>query len=103
MFCTDIPALTAAGLAEVSARSVQRMYDQFRVRILKLAVEDAKPFAGEIELDESYFGSRRVRGKRGRGAGGKTPVIALIKRGGKVFTKIVENCSMQALMPIIKG
>ena len=39
----------------------------------------------------------------GAGAGGKTPVIGLLKRGGKVFTKIVENCSKQALRPIIKG
>ena len=44
-----------------------------------------------------------MRGKRGRGAGGKTPVIGLLKRGGKVFTEIVENCSKAALMPIIKG
>ena len=103
MFCADIPALTVAGLVGVSARSVQRMYDQFRLRILALAVAEAKPFAGEVEVDESYFGPRRVRGKRGRGAGGKTPVIGLLKRGGKVFTEIVENCSKQALMPIIKG
>ena len=56
-----------------------------------------------VEVDESYFGARRVRGRRGRGAGGKTPVIGLLKRGGKVFTEIVENCSKQELMPIIRG
>ena len=28
-------------------------------------------FSGEIEIDESYFGAKRVRGKRGRGASGK--------------------------------
>lgn len=103
MFCADIPALTVAGLAGVSVRSIQRMFDQFRLRILELALEESRPFAGEVEVDESYFGPRRVRGKRGRGAGGKTPVIGLLKRGGKVFTEIVENCSKQALMPIIKG
>ena len=26
---------------------------------------------GEIEVDESYFGARRTRGKRGRGSYGK--------------------------------
>ena len=56
-----------------------------------------------MEVDESYFGARRVRGKRGRGAVGKTPVIGLFKRGGKVFTEIVENRSKQALMAISKG
>ena len=39
---------------------------------------------GIFELDESYFGAKRVRGKRGRGAAGKTPVFGLLKRDGKV-------------------
>ena len=103
MFCADIPALTAAGLAGLRVQSTQSLYDGLRLRILALTMEEARPFAGEVEIDESYFGPRRVRGKRGRGAGGKTPVIGLLKRGGKVFTEIVENCSKQALMPIIKG
>lgn len=34
-------------------------------------------FTGEIELDESYFGAKRVRGKRGRGAYGKTIVFGV--------------------------
>jgi transposase len=103
LFCADIPALTAAGLVGLSVQSTQSLYDGLRLRILELALEEARPLAGEVEIDESYFGPRRVRGKRGRGAGGKTPVIGLLKRGGKVFTEIVENCSKAALMPIIRG
>jgi transposase len=103
LFCADVPALTTAGLAGLSVQATQRIYDRLRLRILDLAVEEAKPFAGEVEVDESYFGARRVRGKRGRGAAGKTPVIGLLKRGGKVFTQIVENCSKQALIPVVKG
>ena len=34
--------------------------------------------SGEIEVDESYFGG--VRGKRGRGAGKKTPMFGMLKR-----------------------
>ena len=103
LFCADIPALTVAGLVGLSVQSTQRLYDGLRLRIMELTMAEARPFAGEVEIDESYFGARRVRGKRGRGAGGKTPVVGLLKRGGKVFTEIVENCSKQALMPIIKG
>lgn len=33
----------------------------------------------------SYFGGIR-KGKRGRGAGGKTAVFGLLKRNGKVYT-----------------
>ena len=103
LFGADIPALTAAGLVGLSVQSTQRLYDGLRLRIMELTMAEARPFAGEVEIDESYFGARRVRGKRGRGAGGKTPVIGLLKRGGKVFTEIVEDCSKAALMPIIKG
>ena len=58
---------------------------------------------GEFKLDESYFGAKRVRGKRGRGAAGKTPVFGLLKRDGKVYVEIVKNCTRDQLLPIIQG
>jgi hypothetical protein len=45
------------------------------VRIAEFAEEESCFSVGEIEVDESYFGARRVRGKRGRGAAGKTKVL----------------------------
>ena len=57
---------------------------------------------GEIEIDESYFGARRIRGKAGRGAGGKTIVLGLKKRNGRVYTQVVTNCSARQLIPIIQ-
>ena len=44
-----------------------------------------------------------MRGKRGRGAAGKIKVFGLMKRKGKVFTQIVENCDRQTLQKIIKN
>jgi transposase len=38
-----------------------------------------KVFQGDIEIDESYFGEVR-KGKRGRGAAGKTIVFDMLKR-----------------------
>ena len=32
-----------------------------------------------VEVDESDFGPKRIRGKRGRGAGGKPIVFSLFK------------------------
>jgi transposase len=43
-------------------------------------------------LDESYFGAKIVRGKKSRGAAGKTPVFRLLKRDGRVYVEIVKNC-----------
>jgi transposase-like protein len=42
--------------------------------------EARKPkLAGRIELDDSYLGGERSGGKRGRGAAGKTPLIAAVE------------------------
>ncbi len=103
LFCEDISTLTASRLLGLSVKTVQRIYTLLRERILSLASEENKPFIGEVEVDESYFGARRVRGKQGRGASGKTPVIGLLKRDGRVFAKVVHDCSRKELLPIIKG
>ena len=58
-------------------------------------------FDGEIEVDESYFGGRR-KGKRGCDAAGKIPVFSLLKRGGKVYTKIIPDASEATLISTIK-
>ena len=58
---------------------------------------------GAVELDESYFGPQRVRGKLGRGAGGKIIGFGLFKRGGQGYTEIVPDCSKKTLQPIIRG
>ncbi|MBK2350656.1 IS1595 family transposase, partial [Francisella tularensis subsp. novicida] len=62
--------------------------------------EHLEMFAGEIEVDESYFGGTR-KGKRGRGAGGKVPVFGLLKRNGKVYTVIIPDAKSDTLLPII--
>ena len=66
-----------------------------------LEQECHEAFGGEIEVDESYFGGRR-KGHRGRGAAGKIPVFGLLKRGGKVYTKIIPDASSATLFPIIE-
>ena len=50
--------------------------------------------SGEIEVDESYFGARRVRGKRGRGASRKTPVFLL--RATRLVTASKRFAKMQS-------
>ncbi len=102
-FCLDIPASKTADLTNTNRNTVNRLYNLLREYVVRLGLEEQEKFTGEIEVDESYFGARRIRGKRGRGAKGKTPVVGLLKRQGKVFTKIVRNCTRSELMPVIKG
>ncbi len=102
-FCEDIEASKTSRLTGISRNTVNRYYNIFREHILSWQYEEVMRLSGEIEVDESYFGARRVRGKRGRGAAGKTPVFGLLKRGGKVFVTVVASASRAALMPIIEG
>lgn len=62
-FSLDISALTASKLYHINYRTIHRLYTLLRQRVVQLAMKELSPFAGEIELDESYFGARRVRGK----------------------------------------
>ena len=65
-----------------------------------LEQESHEIFDGIVELDESYFGGIR-KGKRGRGAAGKVAVFGILKRGGKVYTKVVGDTKSETLMPLI--
>ena len=98
-FKNDLTATQAAEICGVDRNTANRYYNLLRRAILSESIREV----GEYELDESYFGARRVRGKRGRGAAGKTPVFGLLKRGDKVFVTVVPDCPGESLMPVIKG
>jgi len=102
-FSLDFDASQTSLLTRLTRKTINRLYHKFRTRIFHLENDQQGKINGEIEIDESYFGAKRVRGKRGRGAKGKTPVVGLLKRNGKVFTQILENCQRRELIPIIKG
>ena len=99
-FAEDIEASKISNLTKISEVSLCRIFREIRV-IMAKECEKISKFSSEIEIDESYFGSRRVRGKRGRGASGKQPVFGMLKRDGMVYTQIVKNCSANELIPIL--
>jgi len=102
-FALDLTATHAAKLIGLSRRSVTSIFLKIRERIAE-ECQRASPFSNcEVEVDESYFGARRVRGKRGRGASGKTIVFGIFKRNGCVYTEIVPDCKKATLQAIIRG
>ena len=105
-FSVDLNASQIAKLTHLNLNTINKILILIRVRIFELLQENqlqSAPLVGQIEVDESYFGARRVRGKRGRGARGKTIVFGLLKRGDKVYTEIIEKCDISTLQAIIKG
>ncbi len=73
-----------------------------RIRVAKYC-EQISPLIGEVEIDESYFGAKRVKGKKGRGSFGKTIVFGILERNKKVFTQIIPNCTSKTLKAALKG
>lgn len=101
LFCMDIPSVNCADFCNLNRNTTDRYYKLFRARIAEICELDS-PFKGEVEMDESYFGAQRIRGKRGRGARGKTIVFGLLKRGGKVYVEVVPNVKRKTLMQVIE-
>jgi len=99
-FAEDIEASKISNLTKISEATLCKIFRKIRALMSK-ECEKISKFSGEIEIDESYFGAKRVRGKRGRGASGKQPVFGMLKRDGKVYTQIVKNCSANELIPIL--
>jgi transposase len=102
LFALDLEATKVAALTHVSRRTVNRFFQAFRIRMAR-ECEAHAPVRGVVEVDESYFGRRRIRGKRGRGAGGKTIVFGIFKRHGRVYTQIVPDAKRATLLGIMRG
>ena len=60
-FCTDIEAAKIAKFTKISEVSLCKIFKQIRILMSK-ECEKISKFSGEIEIDESYFGAKRVRG-----------------------------------------
>ena len=97
----DIEVAKISKITHISEVTLWRIFKQIRNLIAKECEKTSK-MQGEIEIDENYFGAKRVRGKRGRGAGKKTPVFGMLKRNGRVYTQIVKGCSASELLPILR-
>jgi len=101
-FEKDFDSYSTAEISGISRRSIQKYFEKLRNRIVDWVL-DEKPFSGEVEVDESYFGPRRIRGKRGRGAGQKVLVLGILKRGGNVYTQVIPRATKKNILPIIQG
>src|SRR5919205_981601 len=49
------------------------------MRAMAAREADKPKLAGRVEMDDAYLGGERQGGKRGRGAAGKTPVVAAVE------------------------
>ena len=102
LFTVDLNASQIAEVVGLNRNTINRYLAAIRERIARYC-EAESPVSGVVEVDESYFGARRVKGIRARGARGKTIVFGLFRRNGRVYTEIVPNCSKTTLQGIIRS
>ncbi|MCT8535689.1 IS1595 family transposase [Glaesserella parasuis] len=100
LFVAGVTARTTAELVNVNKTTAAYYFYRLRLLIYQNSPH-MEMFEGEIEADESYFDGTR-KGKRGRGAVGKTAVFGLLKCDGKVYAVVVPNIQSATLLPIIR-
>ena len=105
-FCVDVEASKVSLIVGINRNTINRFYHIFRIAIwLNQEYEFRRLIKGEAELDEAYFGAKRLKGvpgKRGRGTH-KQPVFGIFERNGRVYTEIVPKCDKKTLQAIIRG
>lgn len=71
-----------------------------QIRELMTKADGYEMLRGHVELDEAYVGGRRA-GKRGRGAEGKTIVMGMAERGGKIAAQTIPNVKQSTLRGVV--
>ncbi len=82
----------------VTYKTAWRMGQQ--IRDLMGQVDGFQMLQGHVELDEAYVGGHRP-GKRGRGAAGKTIVMGMKERGGRLQTEVIPDVKKQTLRGVV--
>lgn len=104
-FAVDLTAMQTGKILGLNRNTVNRYFVFFRQLVISQALKERheEKIANGVEVDESYFGSKRQKGKRGREAGKKIVVLGLLKRNGKVYAQIIPDASQAEILPIIRA
>lgn len=84
----------------------------FMMHRIRLAMQNGtfEKLSGEVEVDETYIGgaaknmhkAKREKVIQGRGSVGKTAVIGLLERKGRVLAKVIEKTDRETLHAEVK-
>ena len=63
LFSLDLEANKISEITNISRNTINTLLAKIRQRIAELCDKESYFTQGEIEVDESYFGAKRVKGK----------------------------------------
>jgi len=93
----DLDASQIAKLSVLNRDTVNRYLKKIRQCLVSYC-DAQSPFSGEVEVDESFFGARRLKGKRGR--------ELLVKQSSLAFSSVtvmfIQRSSQTAQKPRYK-
>lgn len=111
-FCLGVPAYRLRFRIPVHLHTTERFYRLIRFAIYHNSAKTFTQLAGELEMDEAYFGGKRKRKRlhiKGlsdiwsgfKGNKIKQAVFGIYQRNGKVLTFPVPDRKAQTLRPLI--
>jgi transposase-like protein len=102
LFCTTRHGVSGKELQRqlgVTYKTAYRIGQQ--IRTLMEQADVGGLLNGHVEMDEAYVGGRRSGGKRGRGAPGKTIVMGMVERGGRIATQVIPDVRTKTLRDVV--
>ena len=99
-----VSALELSRTLGIGYRAAWFMAHRIRYAMAPQPSEQEQPptrLQGVVEADETYIGGR-ARGKRGRGAANKTPVVTLVERNGEARSQVVTNVTGENVRAILQ-
>lgn len=83
----------------VTYKTAWRMFTKIRDMLYQPPVKKK----GTFEVDETYYGGRRLgTGKVGRGAENKSIIFGIVNRKGRLICKRIANVKSKTLIPLIE-
>lgn len=102
LFCTTRHGVSGKELQRQLGVTYKTAYRiGMQIRKLTAKADNFDLLCGHVELDEAYIGGRVSGGKRGRGAPGKTIVMGLVERGGRMGAEVIPNVKKDTLRKVV--
>ena len=98
-FAAELTSTQASKQLGFNRHTTDHYYQYFREQLALYEEAHFKQVAGNIKIDELFFGGKHIAGL---GLKARVPVVGIIQRKGMVYTELIPNIPKKMIMPLIK-